>query len=284
MLVSKWAESYWAISTVKPKTLFDYKGFYRRNLDPVFGARELDDIKRYEVQSFIQGLTPHLSHKSLMLLKTLYREAIKYEVTENNPTLGVRHKKLPEPKRHFLTWEQVDAINWGKYDSQIRFLALHGLRWSEAVVLTEEDIYEDYVHINRSFYGTTKSSAGNRKIPYVGFFKPFPKSYKTLLRHVAVQGVSIHSFRRTYAYLLKKSGVHVTTAQKLLGHADPMVTLAIYTSVLDDEFDNVGELLRNKILIPSIPYGELLGLSVASSKVGVFNTNSFDDALLSKEK
>jgi len=247
MLVSKWAESYWAISTVKPKTLFDYKGFYRRNLDPAFGSKDLDDLKKYEIQSFLQDLSPHTSRQALMLLKTLYREAIKYEVTEKNPTIGVHHKKLPEPKRHFLTWEQVDAIHWGKYNEQVRFLALHGLRWSEAVVLTQDDIHDDYVHVNRSFYGSTKSTASNRRIPYVGHFKPLPKSYKTLLRHVALQGVSIHSFRRTYAYLLKKSGVHVTTAQKLLGHADPMVTLAIYTSVLDDEFDNVGTLLRNKI-------------------------------------
>ena len=59
MLVSKWAESYWAISTVKPKTLFDYKGFYRRNLDPAFGSKDLDDLKKYEIQSFLQDLSPH---------------------------------------------------------------------------------------------------------------------------------------------------------------------------------------------------------------------------------
>ena len=46
-----------------------------------------------------------------------------------------------------------------------------------------------------------------------------------------------------YAYLLKQQGVHVTTAQRLLGHSDPRVTMGIYTQVLDNEIDDVGLLL-----------------------------------------
>ena len=58
-------------------------------------------------------------------------------------------------------------------------------------------------------------------------------------------GVTVHSFRRSYAYLLKTQGIHVTTAQKLLGHSDPMMTLRVYTSVLDSEIDDAGTLLAN---------------------------------------
>ena len=56
--------------------------------------------------------------------------------------------------------------------------------------------------------------------------------------------MTVHSFRRTYAYLLKTQGVHVTTAQKLLGHSDPLMTLKVYTSVLDSEIDDAGVLLK----------------------------------------
>ena len=63
-------------------------------------------------------------------------------------------------------------------------------------------------------------------------------------------GVTVHSFRRTYAYLLKTQGIHVTTAQKLLGHSDPMMTLRVYTSVLDSEIDDAGDTL-NKFLAES---------------------------------
>ena len=59
----------------------------------------------------------------------------------------------------------------------------------------------------------------------------------------------MHSFRRTYAYLLKTQGIHVTTAQKLLGHSDPIMTLKVYTSVLDSEIDDAGEKLLKFIKV-----------------------------------
>ena len=36
--------------------------------------------------------------------------------------------------KKFLTWDEVNSLQWGRYNNQIRFLALHGLRWSEAAV------------------------------------------------------------------------------------------------------------------------------------------------------
>ena len=47
-------------------------------------------------------------------------------------------------------------------------------------------------------------------------------------------GVTVHSLRKTYAYTLKSSQIHVTTAAKMMGHSNPLVTLKIYTLVLDD--------------------------------------------------
>jgi integrase len=37
----------------------------------------------------------------------------------------------------------------------------------------------------------------------------------------------------------------VTTAQKLLGHSDPIMTLKVYTSVLDNEIDEAGNILED---------------------------------------
>jgi integrase len=81
----------------------------------------------------------------------------------------------------------------------------------------------------------------------MGYFAEFPLTYKAIRKAAGIHGVTVHSFRRTYAYLLKTQGVHVTTAQKLMGHSDPMMTLKVYTSVLDDEIDAAGMLLQLKI-------------------------------------
>jgi integrase len=45
--------------------------------------------------------------------------------------------------------------------------------------------------------------------------------------------------------MLKQANVHVTTAAKLLGHSNPLVTMKIYTQVLDDEIDKTGASLND---------------------------------------
>jgi integrase len=105
-------------------------------------------------------------------------------MTEKNPTIGVKLPKRAEPKRVFLTWDQVNALDWGRYNDQVRFLALHGLRWSEAVALTEADINDGYVDVNKSIYGTTKSASSNRKVPYIGYFKLLPMTKSFDVRNV----------------------------------------------------------------------------------------------------
>ena len=251
MIVDVWAETFWTVLNVRKKTLFDYKALYRRHLQPVIGQLELNDVPSVEIQKVLLGLSPQTAKHTLMVLKSMYREAILYKVANTNPTQGLKTTPIRFQPKKFLTWEVVNALDWGKYNNQVRFVALHGLRWSEAVVITEEDIRDGFVWVSKSFHGDVKSSASNRKVPYLGFFEPLPISYKALRKAVNKHGINVHSLRRTYAYLLKTQGVHVTTAQKLLGHSDPMMTLKVYTSVLDSEIDDAGDSLRHAITTSS---------------------------------
>jgi integrase len=187
-----------------------------------------------------------------MLAKTIWREAENYGVVGGNPLGKLKTPQIQIAPKKFLTWDEIDALDWGRYNEQIRFLALHGLRWSEAVVLTEADIHEDFVWINKSIYGLCKSKSSVRRIPYLGHFKTLPKSYKPLQKAANTHGITVHSLRKTYAYLLKTQGIHVTTAQRLLGHSDPVLTMKIYTGVLDSEIDEAGEVLRKVRLTSSI--------------------------------
>jgi integrase len=83
-----------------------------------------------------------------------------------------------------------------------------------------------------------------RVVPLIGEFVPLPRHPRTLRKVLAPHGITIHSLRHTYAYILKRQGIHVTTAQRLLGHSDPKVTLAVYTQVLDSEIDEAGDTLK----------------------------------------
>jgi len=192
----------------------------------------------------LKSLSPQTAATTLAVVKTLYREALAQEVVDSSPAHGIRTATIIVQPRRFLTWDEIQARSFGKYTAQVRFLALHGLRWSEAVALTEDDIRDGRVYINKSVHGKTKSRAGVRTVPLISPFKKFPTTRRPLRRVLYPHGITIHSLRHSYAYLLKTQGVHVTTAQKLLGHSDPKVTLAVYTQVLDSEIDDTGALLR----------------------------------------
>ena len=176
-------------------------------------------------------------------MSVIYREALNREIVSVSPVATITAPKSRPKAQRFLTWEEVSKTDFGKFDSHINFLALHGPRWGEAVALRESDIYDEKVHINKSMYGPTKTPSGVREVPYFGYFKQFPKTRVGIAGALAEFGVTIHSLRKTYAHFLKINDVHVTTAAKFLGHSDPMVTLKIYTMVRDNEIDEVGKKL-----------------------------------------
>ena len=249
MLVDDWVETLWKILQVRPKTVHDYKRLYKRHLKPLIGASEFDSLPIQDLQKKLLSLPPQTARHCLMLTKTIWREAENYGVTSHNPLGKLRTAPIQITPKKFLTWEEVNSLDWGRYNEQIKFLALHGLRWSEAVVLSESDIREGFVWVNKSIYGLCKSKSSVRRIPYLGHFKKFPKSYKPLQRAVNAHGITVHSLRKTYAYLLKTQGIHVTTAQRLLGHSDPVLTMKIYTGVLDSEIDEAGLTLRKSLSV-----------------------------------
>lgn len=250
MLVDEWVETLWSILSVREKTLKDYKHLYKNHLKPVIGATEIDLVLARDLQVKLISLPAQTARHTLMLAKTIWIEAENYGVANNNPLRKLKTAPIQITPKKFLTWEEVNNLDWGRYNQQIRFLALHGLRWSEAAALTSGDIKDGSVLVSRSVYGACKSKSSVRRVPYLGYFKQFPKTYKPLQICANRHGVTVHSFRRTYAYLLKTQKIHVTTAQKLLGHSDPIMTLKVYTSVLDNEIDEAGEILQTFVKRP----------------------------------
>lgn len=237
------AKEVFATLNVRAKTFATYKSMYKCHISPNIGEFEISAIGRSDIKKAIWGLPPQTGQMTLAVIKLLFREAMELELIEKSPVHGIKNPKVIVKSRRFLTWEELVQMNFGKYDHQIKFLALHGLRWGEAVALTHDDVRDGKIYVNKSVHGATKSRAGVRVVPLIGEFLPFPKHPRTLRKALAPHGITIHSLRHTYAYILKKQGIHVTTAQRLLGHSDPKVTLSIYTRVLDNEIDDAGSIL-----------------------------------------
>lgn len=235
------------VLSLREKTKKDYQSALKCHVLPRIGAREISSLTKNDIQDVVSKLDPPIAAKTLAVLKTIFREAIDYGYVENSPTFGVKTKQLQKIPRKFLKWEEVKTSDFGRYNTQIRFLAAHGLRWSEALALTPTDFKDGRISVTKSIHGESKSRSSVRVIPQLTEFRDFPRSPKTLRNVLDPYQVCIHSLRHTYAYLLKQQGIHVTTAQKLLGHSDSRITMNIYTQVLDEEIDSAGDFLRSRI-------------------------------------
>jgi integrase len=244
MLFGEFALEVISTLPIRAKTRQNYSSMYRCHIEKHLAQHHLDSIKRSQIQDLIKFLPPQTMLMTLAVIKTVFREAVSRDYLDASPAHGVRTPSLIVPSRKFLTWDELKASDFGRYTPQIRFLALHGLRWGEAVVLTKDDVRDGRIYVNKSIHGSTKSQSGVRVVPLIGDFCQIPKSPKTLRKVLDPYGIRIHSLRHTYAYLLKTQGIHVTTAQKLLGHSDPKVTLRVYTQVLDNEIESTGVILK----------------------------------------
>jgi integrase len=247
MLVESFARQVIGELPIRAKTRATYLSMLKCHVAPTLGSISIEAITRSDIQGSLRGLPPQTAAMTLAVIKSVYREAQARGIVDSSPAHGISGPKIMVSPRKFLTWEEVKKANFGNYTDCIRFLALHGLRWSEALALSQEDLRDGRIYISKSLHGQTKSKAGIRTVPLMCELPDFPNSPKTLRKVLKPYSVTIHSLRHTYAYLLKQQGVHVTTAQRLLGHSDPRITMGIYTQVLDSEIDEAGLILAKVI-------------------------------------
>ena len=230
----------WPQLLVTDKTLHNYVGAYARYLHAGIGDMEIALVEKNQLINLLSVLPAQTRYQTLMVARVIFREAVERELITVSPAASIKPPRIEVKPAKFLTWEELLVIDFGKQTSRIQFLALHGLRYGEASAMVDADVYDGLVHINKSAAGATKTVAGNRVVPLLSPFPGFAKSQKRLATLLAPYGVTVHSLRKTYAYTLKCSQIHVTTAAKLMGHSNPLVTMKIYTLVLDDEIAKSG--------------------------------------------
>jgi integrase len=230
----------WPQLKITAKSLSNYSGAYRRNLQPIIGSLNLTEVTKHILIDALAVLPQQTRYQTYMVAKVIFREAEVRELIEMSPVIGIRTPKVTVKQQKFLTWEELREIDFGFHTKRIHFLALHGLRYGEAAALTKDDIRDGRVFINKSKWGETKTPSGVRSVPLMSEFVEFPIFQDRIAKQLRPHGVTVHSLRKTYAYILKQANVHVTTAAKLMGHSNPLITMKIYTQVLDKEIDDTG--------------------------------------------
>lgn len=129
----------------------------------------------------------------------------------------------------------------------IKFLALTGLRISEALNLTWKNIKSDRIELlnktikTSEYVPVTKNIdeilSSLKKINSIKVFRWKASSYSRLNRrlskaletlNIKKEGRSFHEFRKSYLYYLQQSGVQVNMAQVLMRHKNINVTIKHY--------------------------------------------------------
>ena len=197
-----------------------------------------------------------------------------------------------EAEARFFTVEQLGKILAAArepYKMMFTVLAMTGMRAGEMLGLQWGDIdFENRcIHIRRSaWHGhtqTTKNKSSEATIPlpaalavslatYRESWKPNPEGFLFVTRNkrppssnkvveyglwpvldlLGIPHCGLHAFRHTHTSLLLQSGATPKVTQEQLRHADPRVTLGIYSHVLGDDHRDAVEKVAS-IVVQSGP-------------------------------
>ena len=182
--------------------------------------------------------------------------------------------KVPVSDRPFLDATQIKALidymKGNKYELAV-LLGLHGLRVSEMLALTREDITDNIIHINKAavtdkdgnlvIKQTNKNKSSTRDvqilidrvkeiIPESGNVVPFTSSAINHAIHracvkVGVADCGTHDLRRSFAslcYYLKLSDKFI---MRTGGWSNTSVMHQVYVKLYDSEIEDGNKLLQN---------------------------------------
>jgi integrase len=174
-LVERWKVA--VVPTIKVPTATYYLKMLNVHVLPAFGRKEISSIGRYDVEAFLAERAQRYCRNTLRGMRVSMSRVLSWAVAcgwlEKNPCAGV---KLPHAgsriKRTILKPEETIAIASKldePYATLILFLAVSGLRISEAIGIKWVDFEGDVLHISRRIYegkaGSPKNDQSERSLP-----------------------------------------------------------------------------------------------------------------------
>ncbi len=232
----------------------------RQYLSSTFGARELADIQRHEVEDWLHGLSekdlaPATCNRILAVFKTICSLAEMRGVLPagQSPCLGVSSFKIHTQRERYLTREEAQRLMRALEQSErpealaLRLLLLTGARKSEILKARWEDVRLDL----RQLIVPLSKSGRPRHIPLsdeaIAVIRAIPRQsgnpwlfpghapgkplsdlylfWNKLRWELGLADVRIHDLRHTFASFLVNAGHSLYEAQKMLGHRDPRTTM-----------------------------------------------------------
>lgn len=235
--------------------------------------------------------------RSYGVLAGILDDAVKARRLRSNPARGVENLPRKTAKRRvYLSADDVHrlAAEAGEHQTLVYVLAFCGLRWGEAIALRVRDVeflrrrlnvHDNAVQLGVDHDETLTKSRNARSVPVPQFvlerlseqcrgraltdlvfgdgehYLPRPKSargwFAGAVTRAEVQAITPHDLRHTCASLAISAGANVLALSRMLGHADPAVTLRVYADLFDSDLDAVAAKLHSEcaqsVLTPCSP-------------------------------
>ena len=253
----------------KPRTLAVNRVYFRRQILPFFKGRPIVEITRQDVQAWFRSLheKPGAANRSAPILSVIMQqaEAWGYRPENSNPCEGIRRYRRSRSERFLSPAEYLRlgrALDRHEADrpmhaAAVRLLLLTGCRKSEILTLEWCFYREGNLYLPDSKTGPRtvwlcsaarevldrlpRSSrsifpAGRRRAPW-GWLDAF---WLEVRAEAGLEDVRLHDMRHTVASQAVARGVPLPTVARMLGHAQPTMTLR-YAHVGDREVEAAAE-------------------------------------------
>ena len=160
----RWIEDY-AMMSVKPSTLRNYRDAVRCHFNPAFGKMQLARIHETDIRRFIaktrQTRKPKTVNNFLVMLKTMFKHAKRWGYIRENPAWDIEHVQDVHQEMDFLTPDEVRGLL--KHADEpcrtiIQLAAMTGMRRGEIFGLQWGDIdwNNNTIRVRRNLFWQVK--------------------------------------------------------------------------------------------------------------------------------